>query len=101
MKRLILAITAASLLSGTAAMAAPYQNYRNYDARRTIAHVDYRGHEFRRGERLPAEWRRGPALDWRANHLRRPPHNEYWVRDGNQFALVAGSNGVILDLVVR
>jgi Ni/Co efflux regulator RcnB len=100
MKRLILAITAASLLSGTAAMAAPYQGYRNYNynAHRTVVHVDYRHHDFRRGERLPAQWRRGPALDWRAYHLRQPPRGSYWVRAHNDFALVARSNGVILDL---
>ena len=98
MRRLILAITAASLLSGTAAMAAPYQDYRDYDARRPVAHVDYRDHEFRRGERLPAEWRRGPAIDWRAYHLRQPPRGYYWARAHNDYALVARSNGLIVDL---
>ena len=98
MKRLILAITAASLLSGTAAMAAPYQGYRNYGAHRVVTHVDYRRYEFRRGERLPAEWRRGSAIDWHAHHLRQPPRGYYWVRAHNDYALVAHSNGVILDL---
>ncbi|MFZ1992416.1 MAG: RcnB family protein [Alphaproteobacteria bacterium] len=98
MKRLILAITAASLLSGTAAMAAPYRDYRNYDAHRAVAHVDYRHHDFRRGERLPVEWRRGPAIDWRVYHLRQPPHGYYWVRAHNDFALVTRSNGLIVDL---
>ena len=97
MKRLILAITAATLLSGTAAMAAPY-NYRNYDAHRAVAHVDYRVHQFRRGERLPGEWRHGPAIDWRAHHLRRPPRGSYWVRAHDDYALIARSNGVVLDL---
>jgi len=98
MKRLILAITAASLLAGTAAMAAPYQDHRNYDAQRSVIRVDYRHHEIRRGERLPSEWRRAPAIDWRAYHLRQPPRGYYWVRGHNDFALIARSNGVILDL---
>ena len=98
MKRLVLAITAVSLLSGTAAMAAPYQNYRGYDARGGVVRVDYRQHEFRRGQRLPAEYLRGPAIDWRVHHLRQPPRGYYWVRAHNDFVLVARSNGLILDL---
>jgi len=100
MKRLVIAITAASLLFGTAAMAAPYQA--RGDAivthRAVTTQVDYRGHDFRKGDRLSTEYRRGPAIDWRAHHLRQPPRGYYWVRAHNDFVLVARSNGLILDL---
>ena len=115
MKRLVLAITTASLLFGTAAMAAPYQDhrapveqktvtrtvthdgYRGYDTR-TITHVDYRAHDFRAGQRLPARYVRGPAVNWRAYRLRQPPRGYTWVRAHNDFVLVARSNGLIIDL---
>ena len=101
MKRLILAITAASLLVGTAAMADPYDHNRNRpynDGHRTVSHTSYQQHDWRRGERLPAEWRRSHDIDWRAYHLRQPPRGYAWVRAHNDFALIARSNGVILDL---
>lgn len=97
MKRLILATAAALVLTGSAALADPY-NHGHYQPPRNVAHVDYRHHEWRAGERLPAEWRRGPAVNWRYYHLRQPPRGYYWVRAHNDFVLVARSNGIILDL---
>jgi Ni/Co efflux regulator RcnB len=100
MKRLILAITAASLFVGTAAMAQPNNgpNRPYNDGRNAAQHVDYRHDDFRRGARLPGNLRRGPAIDWRAHHLRQPPRGSYWVRAHNDFVLVGRSNGLILDL---
>ena len=100
MKRLALAITAASLLFGTAAMAAPYQDHRGHEVthKTVVTHVDYRRNEFRRGERLPAQYRRGPEVNWRAYRLRQPPRGYEWVRAHNNFVLIARSNGVIFDL---
>ncbi len=115
MKRLALAITAASLLFGTAAMAAPYQAHRapaeQKTVTRTVTHADYRGHDtrtvtravyrdhdFRAGQRLPARYVRGPAINWRAYRLRQPPRGYQWVRAHNNFVLVTRSNGLIIDL---
>jgi Ni/Co efflux regulator RcnB len=112
MKRLILAVTAASLLFGTAAIAEPYRdhNAQYNDGRTTVTHVDrdhktvtrvtYRKADFRRGARLPAEWRGGPDVNWRVYNLRRPPSGYHWVRAQDHFVLVAHTSGVILDLAV-
>jgi Ni/Co efflux regulator RcnB len=93
MKRLIIALTSLSLLGSTAAMAAdhPYQDNHAYTHRAAVQHNDWR-----RGERIPDEWRHGHQVNYRAYHLRKPPRGDYWVHAGSQFVLV-GPAGVIID----
>jgi Ni/Co efflux regulator RcnB len=67
MKRLLIALTAVSLLTGTAALAAPQHNgpSRNghYDTRANDTGSGHR-HHWRRGERVPMTLRLGHEVDW-------------------------------------
>ncbi len=73
----------------------------NYDRR------DERGagpnHDFRRGQRLPAEYRSRQYVvnDWRGHHLSAPPRGYHWVQTGGDYVLVAIATGVILQLLLN
>ncbi len=56
-----------------------------------------------RGDRLPPEYRSSQYAvpDWRANHLRRPPHGYHWVRVNDRYVLAAVAGGVIADIIMN
>ena len=128
MKRIIAATLALTLLGGTAAMAQPVHTDRNRqhasqvnsrhdnghaftgrnDARghdmnrRNFDRRDMRGQNFRRGDRFAVN--RGyynVVPDWERYRLRRPPYGYEWVRDGNDFLLVAITSGIIADILLN
>ena len=72
------------------------------DARR-----DERGagpnHAFRRGDRLPVEYRHRQYVvdDWRGHNLSAPPRGYHWVQTGGDYVLVAIATGVILQLLLN
>jgi Ni/Co efflux regulator RcnB len=78
-----------------------YQNRANNDERR-----DERGagqnHQFRRGDRLPVEYRHRNYVvdDWRAHNLSAPPRGYHWVQTGGDYVLVAIATGIILQLLL-
>jgi Ni/Co efflux regulator RcnB len=59
----------------------------------------YRGHDWRRGERLgyyaPRVW----VPDYAVYHLRPPPPGCEWVRVGDDVLLTAIATGVVIDVV--
>lgn len=59
-------------------------------------------HDFRRGERLPREYRSRQYVvdDWRGHHLSAPPRGYHWVQTGGDYVLVAIATGVILQLLL-
>jgi len=59
-------------------------------------------HDFRRGERLPREYRNRQYVvdDWRDHHLSAPPRGYHWVQTGGDYVLVAIATGVILQLLL-
>ena len=67
------------------------------DARRMGAYGD---HHWRRGDRLPDEYRRREYVvhDWDRHHLNAPPRGYEWVNADGNYALVAIGSGVIADL---
>lgn len=77
------------------------QAYANGNARQ-----DERGagpdHAFRRGQRLPVEYRNHQYVvdDWRGHHLSAPPRGYHWVQTGGDYVLVAIATGVILQLLL-
>ena len=79
-----------------------FQGRANIDRRR-----DERGagpnHAFRRGDRLPVEYRHRNYVvnDWRAHNLRAPPRGYHWVQTGGDYVLVAIATGVILELLLN
>ena len=62
---------------------------------------DERGHHaFRSGERFRGDWAPGyRSANWRAYHLRRPPHGYHWVWYDGNFMLVAISTGIIASIL--
>ena len=74
---------------------------------RQANNVDHRGergagpnHAFRRGERLPLEYRHRQYVvnDWRGHRLSPPPRGYHWVQTGGDYVLVAISSGIILQI---
>ncbi len=57
-------------------------------------------HDFRRGQRLPAEYRHRQYVvdDWRGHRLSAPPRGYHWVQTGGDYVLVGIATGVILQL---
>lgn len=96
MKRLLTAAMALSLLTGTAALAQPdHRDDRGGDQGQQQPH-----HNWSRGQRLPSTYYadRSHYVDYRANHLRRPPHGYQWVQADDNFALVALTTGLIASI---
>jgi Ni/Co efflux regulator RcnB len=58
------------------------------------------GHDFRRGQRLPPEYRHNQYVvnDWRGHHLSAPPRGYHWVQTGGDYVLVAIPTGVIFQI---
>jgi Ni/Co efflux regulator RcnB len=86
----------------------PQQQQRNQQTRaNTNARQDERGagpdHAFRRGQRLPVEYRSRQYVvdDWRGHHLSAPPRGYHWVQTGGDYVLVAIATGVILQLLLN
>lgn len=114
MKRFLLAATASVMaigpLAATAAYADPphrydrgdrYDRHDRYD--RWDNRGEYRGHHWRRGDRLPSAYRdRYRPVDYRHAHLRAPPRGYHYVRDDNsgETLLVGIATGVILGVIL-
>jgi Ni/Co efflux regulator RcnB len=60
-------------------------------------------HDFRRGDRLPPEYRNRNYVvdDWRNHHLSAPPRGYHWVQVGGDYVLVAIATGIILQLLLN
>lgn len=58
---------------------------------------------FHRGDRLPPHYRNRHYVveNWRIHHLRQPPRGHQWVQIGANYALVAITTGMIVDLAVN
>jgi hypothetical protein len=98
MKRLLSAITALTLLGGTATVAAPF-HHAPFVAGPTFAHYVPRPHVWIRGQRFLVPHTHYVVVhDWRSHHLRRPPLGYRWVRHGHHVLLVSRHNGFILDV---
>lgn len=69
---------------------------------RNREHFAANGHDFRRGHRVPDEFR-GPRYrvdDWRARRLPEPPRGQYWSNIDGNYVLVAAATGVITSLIL-
>ncbi len=60
-------------------------------------------HDFRRGDRLPREFRSRQYVvdDWRGHRLSAPPRGYHWVQTGGDYVLVAITSGIILQLLLN
>ncbi|MBK5105817.1 MAG: RcnB family protein [Burkholderiales bacterium] len=118
-KSVIAAILAMSLATGGVAFAQDrgdrndrgrndhVQRADQHDSRHNYRWRDERGvgpnHAFRRGGRLPAEYRQRNYVvnDWRGHHLSAPPRGYHWVQSGRDYVLVAVATGIILQLLLN
>ena len=59
-------------------------------------------HDFRRGDRLPVEYRHRQYVvdDWRGHNLSAPPRGYHWVQTGGDFVLIAIATGIIAQLLL-
>ncbi|THD52794.1 RcnB family protein [Phenylobacterium sp.] len=92
MKRMLVAAAAAVVaLSGAAgsALAQPDHPYVRHDEWKHGYHMDHR------------DWDRGARIDWRARHLRRPPHGYEWREVDGNYVLAAVATGVIASLIAN
>ena len=77
-----------------------------HDARDDHGDRDDRGagpdHAFRRGGRLPTEYRSRQYVvdDWRSHHLNAPPRGYQWVQTGADYVLVAVATGLIAQVLL-
>jgi Ni/Co efflux regulator RcnB len=69
-------------------------------------HDEHGGHhyvhhqEWRKGERMRDEdWRRGERVDYRHQHLRRPPRGYEWREVDGNYVLGAVATGVIASVI--
>lgn len=58
--------------------------------------------DFRRGARLPLEYRARYYVvdDWRNHRLNRPPRGHHWVQVGPDYVLVAIATGIIVQVLL-
>jgi len=63
----------------------------------------YDAHQWRRGDRLPPEYRHRQYVvdDWRGHHLSAPPRGYQWVQVGGDYVLIAIATGVIANLILN
>ena len=59
-------------------------------------------HDFRRGQRLPIEYRNRQYVveDWHGHRLSAPPRGYHWVQTGGDYVLIAIASGIILQLIL-
>ncbi|HEY4265471.1 MAG TPA: RcnB family protein [Micropepsaceae bacterium] len=60
---------------------------------------DYRGPKWRPGQVLPGQFLNRVVGDWEERGLSRPPSGHQWVRVGQQFILVRGSDRMIARIL--
>jgi Ni/Co efflux regulator RcnB len=126
MKRTIIAAMVLSLAAGSLALADPPQGYHDHDQQdqhhdrgehrgpvmhghvvfnsgRYVRPHGWHTHRWRRGERLPSDYRTDAYLipDYATYRLRPPPRGYYWVRVDNNAVLAAVATGVVLDVAVN
>lgn len=71
--------------------------------RQDVYYYGARGPEWRRGGRVPAQYRGHQYVvnDWRGHHLSAPPRGYQWVQVGNDYVLAAIATGIIAQLLLN
>lgn len=77
--------------------------HRGWYSDRYVRPHGYYAHDWRRGDRLPPDYRAQPYVipDYATYRLRPPPRGYYWVRVDNNAVLAAVATGVVLDVAVN
>lgn len=77
--------------------------HRHWDSDRYERPHGWYAHHWRRGDRLPSDYRASDYVipDPDAYRLRPPPRGYYWVRVDNNAVLAAVATGVVVDVAVN
>jgi len=98
--RTVLLAAAASALFVSASFAAADQHG---DMQHSGWGQDYgaTAHHWQNGQRIGYnDWSSAQPVDYRAHHLRRPPHGYAWRESNGQYVLAAVATGVIASIIL-
>lgn len=72
------------------------------DRREARRYYNARSPEFRRGNRIPNEFRTRQYVvnDWRGHRLSAPPRGHQWVQVGSDYVLAAIATGLIANVIL-
>lgn len=100
LKRLLVAAATAALLAGAASFtsAEPSQDHHGGPA----DNHGPGGRNWNTGGRIAkGDWARGQQVDYRAHHLRAPPHGYEWREVDGNYILAAAATGLIADVLIN
>ena len=59
------------------------------------------GHHWQTGERMGrSDWNGAQPVDYRAHHLRQPPHGYEWRQSNGQYVLAAVATGLVASAIL-
>ena len=78
-------------------------NDRRHDDRGRMNARQDDSNQWRKGGRLPAEYRHRQYVveNWRAHRLSAPPRGYHWVQHGNDYVLASIATGIIAQLLAN
>jgi Ni/Co efflux regulator RcnB len=92
---LIASLVAALALAASQAPALADEHGDHHDNHQYVHHD-----EWKKGAKMRDEdWQRGEHIDYRHEHLRRPPHGYEWREVDGNYVLAAVATGVIASVV--
>jgi Ni/Co efflux regulator RcnB len=105
MSNFILGVAAAALIAGGAgalnAQPSDYQHNNNAYEHAGWSQDQGANHRWSRGDRMGYnDWSSAQPVDYRAHHLRRPPHGYAWRESNGQFILAAVATGVVASIIL-
>lgn len=104
MKSIVLALTAVSLLAAPAAMAQPYSSQHSKPSYSKMhkggpKHDMGRHHGWKKGNRLPPNYRGHVVKNYSHYKLRKPPRGYHWVKVDNDYMLIGIASGIISSII--
>jgi Ni/Co efflux regulator RcnB len=104
MKRILLtAIAAAMTIASPMAYAQPDRDHGGHGGNHGGDRGDFHRHdEWRKGYHMHKDdWSRGRQVDWRASHLRQPPHGYEWREVDGNYVMAAVATGIIASVIAN
>jgi len=75
--------------------------YQSGDPHERWSHDQGANHRWNRGDRMGYDdWSNAQPVNYRAHHLRRPPHGYAWRETNGQFILAAVATGLVASIIV-
>lgn len=97
MKKFLLAASVAALVAGAAGAVNAYPDSQHAG----WSQDQGASHTWSQGDRMGYnDWAGAQPVDYRAHHLRRPPHGYAWREFNGQFILAAVATGVVASIIL-